>query len=598
MSESNKKIDKKDIAIMVLIILITASFITNFELSITHSGLDLPQSKLKYCVVGFDTNPYNLDPIDTVDSKSINVQQQVVEGLVAYDLSKHPNYSLKPMLAEEWHWYNAKKISFKIKENVFFHDGTKLDAPAVKWNFERLRWFCNATGTLPYNITSWQALNSFLYFLPNGTFLFNRFEVSGDYNFTIYLNSPFVPLLDLLTHVSTSILSPTSTPKYSYLNLTTDILVGTGPFNFIHFKCDREVRYERWERYWATGPFFDVLIFRIIENQTALMTAALAGQFDYVTGVERKYLNKFKTEPYFNVEYVGEDLSYWYLELYAGPDDPALGNPWDYQVLNRTWRKALALTVNYSHIIEKIYAGEVVKGVPVVPRAMPSHNTSVMLPADWQKINGYEKAIKWARELIQSMGFGYDDPGITNPWDTDYPGKDELKWTNATFRELIVFSYPIWLTNEYLHQLLTFNWGLIGVKTDKIRRAEYIEYKPWDIDVEYVDWTPPYLDAFIMIDPLFNNDSGFCFSQLNDPVLLDKLKDAREESDPVTRQNIYKWIQSYIFEVNRTPTYASFTHIPLVAYKVSQVHKTELTGIQYNVLKILDCYKWYLEFSS
>ncbi|MFX0030458.1 MAG: ABC transporter substrate-binding protein, partial [Candidatus Hermodarchaeota archaeon] len=134
--------DKKDLTIILLAILIGASGIANIILSGEVTPFKPDEPKTTVIAASYPGLAKN-DPVDTWDQVSIWHQQQVTEGLVHYDISKHPNYALSPRLAESWVWNNQTSITFKIREGVFFHDGTPLTPTAIKWNFDRLMWFSN-----------------------------------------------------------------------------------------------------------------------------------------------------------------------------------------------------------------------------------------------------------------------------------------------------------------------------------------------------------------------------------------------------------------------------------------------------------------------
>jgi peptide/nickel transport system substrate-binding protein len=65
-----------------------------------------------------------------------NVQRSVVwnysEGLVQLD--KDNNFV--PCLAESWKWINERTIEFRLRRGVFFHNGEKFNAEAVRLNWE------------------------------------------------------------------------------------------------------------------------------------------------------------------------------------------------------------------------------------------------------------------------------------------------------------------------------------------------------------------------------------------------------------------------------------------------------------------------------
>jgi len=553
--------------------------------------------------VGFASNPAALDPVDTWDDPSQNVQHQVIEGLVEYDYSTHPYYTIKPVLAESWVWDSDTQITFTLRQGVQFHDGTMVTAEDIKWNFERVQYFINATGVLPANSTSWKAFPSSLFFHSDGTPIFDSFIADDNidpYEFTIILSKPFGALLDLLCFGATDILSPESTPRYRYLDLATDDLVGTGPFDYQHFWRDWEVKFKVFENYWRGEAQIKEMIWTIIEDDVARMTAGLSGQFDYIDQVVKTYIDTFKADSDFHVEDVGEDLCYFYLEIYCGPRDTAgnmlnPGNP-QYQKNPAYLRRALALAINYTYIYEEIQSGYAVEGTTAVPRAMPGHNASVIQASDDSFT--YKDNLVKARQLLKDnaadivLRGGIDCSGWDVNNDLDWLGKDLIG------RPLEINRHFGSITNLIINLLMADNFDMIGIQThEKIRDwAIYLdtgENTPWEIDIAYSRWYPDYLNPFNMIDPLFNLDSGSCFSRINDTSTggLTELMDAAAiETDYSTQLDYYMKIQSLIYDINRPLNPASHTHISGWVYLVQQVHKAELENFSYNVMEILDLY--------
>jgi peptide/nickel transport system substrate-binding protein len=275
------EMEKKNLAIIILAVVLAASGIGNVILAIT-GGLITGGEQLNTATLASGYSGLaKMDPVDTWDRISINHQQQVTEGLVYYDLSTHPNYAPTPRLAESWIWESPTRISFKIREGVYFHDGTPLTADDIKWNFERLMHFSNESGMVVANDTSKVGYSSSLYYLPDGTYLFDSFESDGAYNFTIVLNGPFGVLIDVLCFISTNIISPRAHKFYEIVQLD-EILVGTGPWIMESHTPRREVRYKANYRYWGRSPWFEAFVMTFIDDDTARMNAGLAGQYDYV----------------------------------------------------------------------------------------------------------------------------------------------------------------------------------------------------------------------------------------------------------------------------------------------------------------------------
>src|SRR5207249_3362053 len=79
--------------------------------------------------------PVNLDPAQVTDLNSNRVGRRIVETLVTF-----PDESTQvvPGLAESWAISkDGLKYTFKLRKGVSFHDGTPLNAEAVKFSIER-----------------------------------------------------------------------------------------------------------------------------------------------------------------------------------------------------------------------------------------------------------------------------------------------------------------------------------------------------------------------------------------------------------------------------------------------------------------------------
>ncbi|MFX0030643.1 MAG: ABC transporter substrate-binding protein [Candidatus Hermodarchaeota archaeon] len=593
----DRSIDK----LLIISIILNILFFISLVPLIPKIKRDAPPPRGSYVTIGYDVELATIDPVDTWHTPSRVVQHQVTQSLVEYDLSTHPNYQLKPVLSEYWIWENKTRISFKLRDNIYFHDETRMTAEDVKWNFERVKFFCNATGSLQANTTSWEARPSSLFFLLNGTYIFKSFEANDTIdplNFTINLNSPFSALLDLLSFGATNILSPESTPRYHYLNLETDSLIGTGPYRYIHFQRKRQVRLERNNMYWAFPGTFELVDFRFIEDDIARMNAGLAGQYDYVCGILKTYIDQFTKIVHMHVEEVGEDLNYSYIEFYCGPRDyngdfiKNGTNKWQYQRNNATLRRALALAINYSYIYNKIHEGYAIESPSAIARVMPGYNASVVQASDYNFSVGVEKA----RNLMKLYN------STCTGWNSSFPGTDESLWTNNNLlgKNLQINRLLNNNINFELNKLLIENWALIGVQAyETIRdRDDFmeIEKNPWKTDIIYNEFCPDYLNPYNIINPLFNLQSEYCLSKINDSRvggLTDMIYSAINEINRTKQSEIYGNIQSYIFDVNRPLIPASNVHISGWVYKIHQIHKEELKGVQYNVLGLLDIANWY-----
>ena len=87
-------------------------------------------------IVGRGADANSLDPPESQSFEAILSGDWSFDGLVRFDGNSH---KIVPALAESWSMSpDGLTWTFKLRKGVKFHDGTTLDAEAVKYNFDRL----------------------------------------------------------------------------------------------------------------------------------------------------------------------------------------------------------------------------------------------------------------------------------------------------------------------------------------------------------------------------------------------------------------------------------------------------------------------------
>src|SRR5215468_7524944 len=93
------------------------------------------------CVAGELRIALNEDPdlLDPAQGGSF-VGREVFAAMCDKLIDIAPDMSFVPQLATAWNWSDdAKSLTLKLRDGVLFHDGTRLDAEAVKANLDRYR---------------------------------------------------------------------------------------------------------------------------------------------------------------------------------------------------------------------------------------------------------------------------------------------------------------------------------------------------------------------------------------------------------------------------------------------------------------------------
>ena len=545
--------EKKNVAIIVLAVVLVASGVGNVILGLGAVQPVAPAQPSTF-LLGVGEGPSVIDPIDSWDSASNDVIAQVAECLWWYDLTD-PDLPLEGLLATAWNYSSSNLVlDVHIREFVYFHDGSLLTAEVVKWNLDRINYFINATGTLP--ATEVPAFPASIYFLE-GTAIINKTEVLDDYLVRITLNAVFASFIPLMSYTGSAIVSMESTEATEYIDLTTGTLVGTGPYMYDYYRTDVEVRFTRFPRYWGTNGFFEKIVFVILEETSTRNQAMLGHTVDMIFGADPDLLDQFAADPETVVVEVGPDLVYWY---YA----------FDSFRVNVTWREAISKAYNYTYVIDEIRQGNAVRGPPAVPSGMLGHDATVVVA---------QYNISAAREVMQSMGFGVGWDIGTHVGGVFTEGAHGTNWEGANFRQFEMNHHQGSGNSRKLNDLLTFDLNRVGIVTNETTRD-------WDQFLEagehgnlrgiwYVGWGPDYVDAFNMLDPLFNPASASNFVNISDTQVIDWLNLAASETDIPTRNGYFSDIQHRLFEV-------LYVHMPLWATLGRAVHGVDIKGYPYN----------------
>ena len=151
-------------------------------------------------LVGLVAEPVNLDPAQVTDLNSNRVGRRVVETLVTFP---DESTQIVPGLAESWTISkDGLQYTFKLRSGVKFHDGTPLNAEAVKFSIERQI----NTEHPAYKLGKYPFAN---FFFGN----VKAVEVLSPERVAFLLKDPRASFLAVLTAGAASIVSPTAVMK-------------------------------------------------------------------------------------------------------------------------------------------------------------------------------------------------------------------------------------------------------------------------------------------------------------------------------------------------------------------------------------------------
>src|SRR5258706_743341 len=334
-----------------------------------------------------------MDHRDSPDSASIHEEATfstntpfmgVFNNLVMYkqDVAQNTMDSIVPDLATSWAWSaDRKRLTFKLREGVKWHDGKPFTAKDVKCTFDMVM------DKSPVKFRK----------NPRKSWYDNVGEVSvnGDYEATFVLHRPQPALLALLASGYTPVYPCHVSPG----DMRTKP-VGTGPFKFVEFKANESIKVARNPDYWKKDrPYLDGIEYTIVTNRSTAILAFVAGKFDatFPTEVTIPLLKDVKKQaPQAVCVVAPTNVS---TNLIVNRDTPPFNNA--------DLRRAMALALDRKSFVDILYEGQADVGGALLPQPAGLWG----LPADIQaRLPGYgpdrKKNRDAARKLMQKAGYG------------------------------------------------------------------------------------------------------------------------------------------------------------------------------------------------
>ena len=273
-----------------------------------------------------------------------------------------------PRIATSWKFSDdGKTLTMKIRQGAKFHDGTALDAAAVKANIERAKTM--KTSRRKSELTSVETVEA-----PDPTTVVFK------------LKAPDATLLAQLSDRAGMLLSPASFDKPVGPNP-----VCSGPYKFVERVQNDRIVLTRFKDYWDAGKYsFDNVIFRIIPDATVRLANLRSGQLDMIERLAPSDVKSAKADPNLKVVTIpGLGYQGIYINIANGERAKTpLGQ--DKQV-----RQALSLAIDRDALNQVVFEGLFTPTGQPYPPASPYHDESYPAP---------KRDVAKAKALLKAAG--------------------------------------------------------------------------------------------------------------------------------------------------------------------------------------------------
>lgn len=311
--------------------------------------------------------PTTLDPGIVRDGDTLDLLQQIYEGLVGWD----ENNEVVGKIAESWTISDDGTLyTFKLRPGVKFHNGREVTAEDVKWSFERI------SNPGLKSVTADAYLSDVVGFTEkvNG----EAKEISGiqvvdPSTITIQVERPTPYFLGKLTYLVSAVVPKESFDANAEL---TDFkkAIGTGPFKLVDYRDKQLAILEANEDYWGGRPKLDRIERPVILDSTTRLNKYMAGELDIVQ-IQRKDLEGIESDPQLKAQ----------VKTFPRPAIHYVGMaPGAYAPFkDRRVRRAFAMCIDRERIVNELMGGHNTVAYSIVPPGVKGHrDKGAVLPYD------------------------------------------------------------------------------------------------------------------------------------------------------------------------------------------------------------------------
>lgn len=358
--------------------------------------------------VRINDDPDFLDPHLATASISFQMILNMFEGLVAPETDG----TLKPAVAETYEVSeDGLTYTFKLRENIKFHNGDPVTIEDVTYTFDRLM------GT-----TSGEPLASIYKNVGS-------LETPDDKTFVITLTEPDSNFLYSLTALHAAIIPASNEGQHN------EHPIGTGPFQFVSYSPGANLILAKSDHYWKEGlPYLDKVSFIFQPDDQSALLGLQAGELDLTRVLAHQIP---EVENNFNLNHQDNNSALVItMNLEREPFN-------DIKV-----RQAINYAINKDDIIDGVYSGYATKLGSNMSPAMGEYYRDGLQDV-------YDRDVEKAKKLLAEAGYpdGFKTKISVSSHNTMYADIAQIAAENlkeiGIDLEIEVIEWGIWLERIY-----------------------------------------------------------------------------------------------------------------------------------------------------
>ena len=486
-----------------------------------------------YLRLAMSTEPTTFDPAMVEDGPTIDMLQQIYEGLVQWT----PQNTLAPALATSWSVSkDGRTYTFHLRPGVKFQSGDPVTAQAVATSLSRS--LARATGS-PVGITYLGDIVGAQTFNAGKAKTLSGVKVIDALTIQIAIQQPKAYWLNVLTYPTAYVINPNAVAKDAQGRITDINTDGTGPFKLLSHQSGISVELAANTSYWQGPPAISGQHRLIVTDAQTRHSMYVDGDLDIVDETSGALAADEATPVLESQIKQFNRAATYYVSLNQNPK--AGFAPFkDIRV-----RQAFAYATDKKRIVDIVFAGRRDIAQDILPEGIPGFDASFRaLPYDPAK----------ARSLMAAAG---------------YPGGQGFPPLPIAYRE----SNPdLGKTVDLLRQMYQENLGVTVMPQQTEWSALLSADDNGVLPSVHMRWSADYLDPQDFYSLLYHTGSEENRLGYSNPMVDSLCDKADSEQDPTTRIALYRQVE----EILQT----DFSRIPLYYQRDAELIKPYVGGLQ------------------
>lgn len=235
--------------------------------------------------------------------------------------------TIKPWLAESWSFTpDGKQLRVKLRNDVYFHDGSKLKSEDIKFTYDYLKD------------------------KPLGKSLlinYDRTEVVDDTNFIIHLTDAFKPILSSFASRIAIVLSKSYYDKVGKAGYD-KAPIGTGAYKWVEWRSGDSIVMERNDAWWGGKAPFRKVTIKVIPDVNTQVLALESGDVDVVLAIPLENLQRMNNSRVTWDAVESNAMNFFQFNMQASR----------YPSTDLNFRKAIQYGINKNAINQVVFGGK------------------------------------------------------------------------------------------------------------------------------------------------------------------------------------------------------------------------------------------------